>query len=141
MPRRTGENMNNFVERLREINKRVEAERAAEASDDKEVQWAQQILDNNWVINKLSKLKGKAQRAARKGKKKVRVGKIEIYDGYGGRFLNAGKLRPDKLSCEQLRGKWQMLYKACERIGFKVNVFWTHDSMGVSDWYEFWVEW
>jgi hypothetical protein len=134
--------MSSFVEELHNLNKEANKRKQAEVSKDEATKKAQEQLDIIWAKKKVEKIKRKALKVALRGEKEVRIGKIEIHDGHGGRYLNlANKARPDKLTYENLRGKWYWLAKECEALGLRVNVFWTYDGGGVSDWYEFWVEW
>jgi pyruvate/2-oxoglutarate dehydrogenase complex dihydrolipoamide dehydrogenase (E3) component len=134
--------MSSFVEELKNLNKQANKYKQVEASKDEAVKKAQEQLDIVWAKNQIEKIKSKARKVALRGKKELRVGKIEIHDGHSGKYLNlAGRSRPDKLSIAQLRGKWYWLATECEALGLRLNVFWTYDGGGVSDWYEFWVEW
>jgi hypothetical protein len=133
--------MSNFAEQLRLISELAQVEQINKMSADEEMKAIERIMDIGWAASKIRKIQGQAEVAAQQGKRKLRVGKIQIYDGHGGRYLNIGNGRPKKLSCEQLLGRWRALYEQCNAIGLKVNVIWTNDGVGVSDWYEFWVEW
>lgn len=135
-----GDNMS-FADELRSINQRVKVkeQRKATALSDKAKR--QDARDKEWAKLAIETVKRKALKAAKQGEKAVSIKEL---DPYKIKFVDKESIAYKKnqdLTSLELLGRYKYLYMECVAIGLKPRVCWTHDGVGIRDWYEFIVTW
>lgn len=133
--------MNNFADELRSINKRVEVSKQRQVTALSDKVKRQEIRDKEWAKQAIEIVKRKAKKAAKQGEKLVKIKELDPYkQKFVDKHTNTYKMNSD-LTAMELLGKYKYLYLECLAIGLKPKVVWTHDGVGIRDWYEFIVTW